>query len=252
MKNSILYCIIIASGSLVIYAALTETILTRKDAPQFRIIGTPDIATRTVSSDSLNIRRAGGRFRYRSEDPSEAQQGWVMRGSVPTSHESFDTISQIRITASGEADVEDNEILAHASALSDTYGLDHTFFKQSDAVRGRRNHRLRQRFVYYPNRDEVAGEVVGCPASRTRNYGVFNANIRNGEMRFTYRINRANEGNMLIGMNEYGDIRDQMAEHRRIRGAADMEAGVGINGVMHTQSGEAQVRANRRAARTRF
>ena len=157
-----------------------------------------DKSNNLVAEQDLTVQKAAGKFKYKSEDSTEAQQGWKIAGECSTAYNNFNEIPSFRIKARQEGEVD---------------SLDHFFSKDANAVLGSDGTRYKQRFVYCVNSRVDSQERF--PA-----YGMFKASIKDGKIQFKYSITKANEGNMMVNMQYFDDIKNTMSESNKFKAAA--------------------------------
>jgi hypothetical protein len=255
MKNIVLYSTIAASFTFLVIAGLTERPLFRSDRPEYRVIGTPRIVTEQTLS-GLEVKAGKALFKYKSDDANDAQQKWVFKGEVPTTHTSFDTVSQFRITGGGED--ESSTSASGAVILADNYyGIDHTFYKNSTGVKGKNGTKLKQKFTYFTatqKKDSSSdGTIEPLSSHHTYpSYGKFKAKIKDGKMSFLYKITKANEGNMLVGMDDYDTIRSEMEKEKKAEGTATMDVTFAVDDVGYSHTQEVDAKANKNKAKTKL
>ena len=151
-----------------------------------------------IAEQDLIVQKGAGKFKYKSEDSAEAQQGWKIAGECPTAYNNFNEIPSFRIKARQEGEVD---------------SLDHFFYKDTTGVLGADGTRYKQRFVYYVNSRSDHHERF--PA-----FGMFKASIKDGKIKFNYIITKANEGNMMVNMQYFDDIKNTMSESNKFKAAA--------------------------------
>lgn len=254
MKTLIVYSIITISFTFLVIAGLTEQLPQRADTPEYRVIGTPRIATEQTLA-GLEIKTGKALFKYKSEDEQDAQQKWVFKGEVPTTHSSFDTISQFRINGGGEQ--SSSSPAGDVALAGEYYGMDHTFYKNSTGVKGKDGTKLKQKFFYYtttqyPDGSMVSGEEPTSEHHKYPTFGMFKAKIKDGKMKFTYKITKANEGNMLVGMEDYDTIRNEMQEEKKAEGTAAMDVTFSVNSVGYSHYQDVEAKANKNKAKTKL
>ena len=157
----------------------------------------PDKDKLTATQD-LVVQKASGKFNYKSENSSDAQQGWKIAGECPTAYNNFNAIPSFRIKARQEGEVD---------------SLDHFFYKDATGILGSDGTRYKQRFLYYVN--SRSDHHDRFPA-----YGMFKASIKDGKIKFQYSITKANEGNMMVNMQYFDDIKNTMSESNKFKAAA--------------------------------
>jgi hypothetical protein len=142
----------------------------------------------------MSFKKASGKFKYKSEDQNDAQQGWKLSAEVPTSHSSFDTIKSFNIRGrlSGDSD-----------------RLNQTIWKDPTGIKGRNRDRYKQKFLYYTYSKSSGHHYP--------KYGLFMARIKDGKMRYNYAITKANEGNKLIAMDQYDYVKEYMDTNKVYR-----------------------------------
>ena len=136
--------------------------------------------------DDISLANGGGKFKYKSDDPYEAQQVWKVKGTCPTSYQSFDSANnfQIQFAESGQSP-----------------SLDHSFADPT-GVTGRNGDRYKKKFFYYSSSTRSSGHH-SFPS-----FGTFKAWIKDGQLKFMYIVKKANEGGMMMNMSDFNAIRD--------------------------------------------
>lgn len=192
MNRRIICALISMFLVVMILTAVAELHCHRRDSAGRVVIG-------AVNTDSpadptgMDLKKVKGAFKYKSETEEDAQQMWIIAGEVPTSHGSFNSINSFNIKAH-EPDTP--------------YGVDHTFFKDSGGVKGSNSDRIKQKFTYFPVNTERSEE------HKMPSFGFFKASIKGGRLKYMYSIKKANEGNMLIGMEDYEALHDGMKDEK--------------------------------------
>jgi hypothetical protein len=175
-----------------ILTAVAELSRHRHDSAGRVVIGA--VATEEpMDPTGMDLKKVKGSFKYKSESEEDAQQKWIIAGEVPTSHTSFNSINSFNIKAN-EPDTP--------------YGLDHMFYKDPGGVKGSNGDRIKQKFTYF-TANNTRSENYKMPS-----FGFFKASIKGGKLKYMYSIKKANEGNMLIGMEDYDTLHNGMKDEK--------------------------------------
>jgi hypothetical protein len=175
--------------------------------------------------EGMNLSKVKGSFKYKSESEEDAQQMWIIAGDVPTSNKTFDTVTQFNVKA---------------QEPGTPYGIDHTFYKNSEGVKGRNGDRIKQKFIYY------SANTRSEEHRRFPSYGFFKAKIKNGRMNYMYSIKKANQGDMLIGMEDYEALHDGMKDEKPYKeSGVPFECALGVDGETHGTDGSISFKATK-------
>jgi len=160
----------------------------------------------------LTIYKGSGKFKYKSDNSSEAYQGWKIAGECPTAYKNFNQAYyfRIRVRQMGEKD-----------------SLNHGIY-DSTGVMGRDGTRYKKRFIYYP-----ASRSKG---HRNPSFGFFKGWIKDGIFKFQYAVTKANEGGMMMSMQYYDDIKNTMSASNKFKAAANIGATIEIGSEVHNNA----------------
>jgi len=190
----------------------------------------PGRTTNLMADQDLILEKGAGKFKYKSEESSDAQQGWKIAGECPTAYNNFNEIPSFRIAARQEGEVD---------------SLDHFFYKDATGVLGSDGTRYKQRFFYYV--DSRSDHNSRFPA-----YGMFKASIKDGKIKFKYVITKANEGNMMVNMQYYDDIKNTMCESNKFKAATMLGVTFEPGSEIHDNSSKVVYNAKEKAAKAKI
>jgi hypothetical protein len=200
-----------------ILTAVAELHRHRHDTAGRVVIGVPSSESLAVPM-GMDLKKVSGSFKYKSESEDDAQQKWIIAGEVPVSNDTFNTVNTFNIKAH-EPDTP--------------YGIDHTFPKDPAGVKGRTGNRIKQKFVYF-----AGTETRSDPHERMPSFGSFKASIKDGKMKFMYSIKKANEGNMLVGMEDYEELHNGMKDEKPYKeSGVPFECSLAVDGDTHGTDG---------------
>ena len=144
--------------------------------------------------DDISMDKGGGKFKYKSDDPYEAQQTWKLKGTCPTSYQSFDSAYNFQIQ------------LAEAGQPA---SLNHSFSDPTGVI-GRNSNRYKKKFFYY------SSTVTRSSNHSDPKFGLFKAWIKDGQLKFMYVIKKANEGGKMMNMDDFDYIRQATSDNNKI------------------------------------
>jgi hypothetical protein len=174
--------------------------------------------------DDISFKKVKGKFKYKSDDPSDAQQKWVVAGEVPTAYTSFDQVSSVGCNAQNQAgDV----------STSNMRSVNPT------GILGRKRNRYREKFFYFAARSEHHDYPT---------YGKLKMKIKDGMLQYMYVISKANEGGQLVGMNKYGDVKAATATGK-VERTMSASGGFTIGGEAHAGTRTVTTKAKSKQAR---
>jgi hypothetical protein len=162
-----------------------------------------------VTVNDITMKKAGGKFKYKKEDPAEAQQGWKIAGSAPTSKENFYGASNFNIEFK-----EAGQSSSHQHMFSDPTG-----------IIGKDGDRYKKKFFYFT--------ATRSKGHHFPSFGIFKAWIRDGKLFFMYIIKKANEGNMMMEMDEFDNIRQETSDTNKIVRTVNLEGSVQLGTEQH-------------------
>ncbi len=183
----------------------------------------------TVPAD-ISLANGGGKFKYKTDDPYEAQQVWKIKGSCPTSYQSFDYANDftIRFAESGQAP-----------------SLDHSFADPT-GVTGRDGTRYKKKFFYYGTSTRSSGHH-SFPS-----FGMFKAWIKDGQLNFMYIIKKANEGGMLMNMSDFDAIRNATSQTNKIEKTVNLDGALLIGGEGHGAAAQSTYTAKKKGLKIKM
>lgn len=183
-----------------------------------------------LTSD-LTLDKGSGRFKYKSDDPDEAKQGWKIKGSCPTAYTSFWQITAFLIKAWEQQEDE---------------GLIHFFYMEPWAVLDEDGTRYKQPFTYL---------IPSCaqePEYDKKRFGFFKAVIKDGLFTFMYSITKAQEGGLLAAMDHYEEIKSMMSVQKKVKANAELLMSLEIGAELHDNLYTAKFTAKKKAAKGKF
>jgi len=176
--------------------------------------------------EGMDLKKVKGSFKYKSDTEEKAQQMWIIAGEVPTAHTSFDTVEMFNI---------------NCQEPGTPYGVNHEFGKDASGVKGRNGDRIKQKFMYYSAQKTRSEGHKSFPS-----FGFFKAKIKDGKMRFMYSIKKANEGNMLIGMEDYEALHNGMKDEKPYKeSGVPFQCSLGVDDEAHGTDGTIAFKATK-------
>jgi hypothetical protein len=183
-----------------------------------------------LTSD-LTLDKGSGKFKYKSDIPDEAKQGWKIKGSCPTAFTSFWQIIAFRIKAWEQQEDE---------------GLIHFFYMEPWAVLDAEGTRYKQPFTY------VIMPRAGEAEYTKKRFGFFKAIIKDGLFTFMYSITKAQEGGLLTALDRYEEIKQEMSEQKKVKANAELLVSLEIGPEIHDNLYTAKFTAKKKAAKGKF
>jgi hypothetical protein len=181
-----------------------------------------------VAVNDITMKKAGGKFKYKKEDPSEAQQGWKIAGSAPTSKENFYGASNFNIEFK-----EAGQPATHQHSFSDPTG-----------VIGKDGDRYKKKFFYYTS--------TRSSDHHFPSFGIFKAWIRDEKLFFMYIIKKANEGNMLMEMEDFDYIRNETSNTNKIVKTLNLEGAIQLGTEQHGTAFQSQYKAKKKGLKMKI
>jgi hypothetical protein len=199
------------------------------------------IAPLSVAND-IELKKSKGKYKYKQEDPAEAQQGWTLAGEMPTAHNSFDTMGSVRVRGRRSGDLDT---------------LDHTIPLDPTGVKGRDGTRFKQRFLYYSterseghHRYPSWGFIKMWLEHASSSSSAEGANSEN-RLRFMYVVTKANEGGELVKTQYQDDIKQKVSEEKKVTGQTNLELGFQAGAESHDAGATAQYKAKKKGAKAK-
>jgi hypothetical protein len=175
--------------------------------------------------DDITFKKVKGKFKYKGDSPANAQQKWVVAGEVPTTHTSFDDVS----TVGHDSQMDGGDTHAGAARPLDTTG-----------ILGRKHDRYREKFFYYGTRSTDHAYP---------SYGRLKMKLKDGMLSYMYVISKANEGDCMVGLNKYADVKAATATGKVTR-TISATTSFNIGDEMH--AGTRTVEANGKSKAAKF
>jgi len=234
MNRSIVAVLVVClCGAYVLMSALTE--LTASTAPAQ---SADEYATLTsieplAKNNDLKVKSAKGKYRYKTESGSDAEQTWAVTAETPTSYSSFEQISTIRMRGrkSGNPD-----------------SLDHQFnIKTSGITAGGTVYKGR----FYPWDNFGSSQSKSGGSEHKFAAGLFKAKIvpdgASGQYRmiFLYAITSASRAGEIAETNRFDEMKAALADVGKTNGVINTEYAMTINGLeQHDGASEAKFKAS--------
>jgi hypothetical protein len=199
------------------------------------------IAPLSVAND-IELQKTKGKYKYKKEDPAEAQQGWKIAGAMPTAYSSFDSMGTVRVRGRRSGDLD---------TLDQTIPLDPT------GVKGRNGNRFKQKFFYYSaQRSEghhryPSWGFIKMWLERASDSSSAEGGNSENRLRFLYVVTKANQGGQLLKTQYQDDIKQQVAEEKKVTGQAELELGFQAGTESHDASATAQYKAKKKGAKAK-
>jgi hypothetical protein len=223
--NRLLISLLISVFTVVMILTAVAELNRRQNETGGRFIDGTDCLKSLDAPGGMELKKVKGSFKYKSEEEEDAKQMWIIAGEVPTTKTSFDTVETFKMVG---------------QEPGTPYGLNHEFTKNPTGVKGRNGDRIKQKFIYYSANTRSKGHH-SFPS-----FGFFKASIKDGKMKYMYSIKKANEGGMLIGMDDYTALHDGMKNEKPQKESnIPFECALGVDEEMHGTAGTLAVKATK-------
>jgi hypothetical protein len=196
---------------------------------------------RLIAMDDLSLTKTKGKYKYKKEDPADAQQGWTIAGEMPTAHQSFQSMGSVHVRGRRAGDVD---------------ALDHRVYLQPSGVKGREGTRFKQRFTYVNQdrsrngyRERAWGFLKMWLERSPRSTRADGATSGGTRLRFLYCVTKANQGGQLLETEYQDDIKQKVAQEKKISGQENLEFGFQAGSEPHMTSATAKFKAKKKGAR---
>ena len=183
-------------------------------------------------AEDIELKKGIGKYKYKSENVSDAQQSWKIIGETPTAYTSFDQVTSgfnIQFGETGET-----------PSVNDNIPFDST------AVLGRKGNRYRQKFFYYKT-TKSSGHHHSRPS-----FGFIKAWLKKGKLKYMYVIPKANEGGLLANTDTYNDLRTTMDASNKVEEVISLYTSIRAGVETHATQGNAVVKANKKKLKCKF
>ena len=238
MKRPVIPLLAVASvfsGVVVLYA-MRETNLRRVEPGNVAQLIEP-----LPGSNDLALQKSKGKYKYKKEEVSDAQQGWKLAGEMPTSHNSFDGMGSVRV---------------RGRRSGDTDALNHMMYIDPTGIKGRNGDRYKQKFSYYsaerseghhryPSWGFIKMWLERAPSSSANGEGTTSEN----RLRFLYVVTKANEGGELLETEYQDDLKQEVSEQKKIEGEENLEFGFNAGAESHGAAVRAKYKAKQKKAK---
>ena len=223
--NRLLISLLISVFTVVMILTAVAELNRRQNETDGRFIEGTDCLKSLNAPSGMELKKVKGSFKYKSDEQEDAQQMWIMAGEVPTTKTSFDTVDTFKMVG---------------QEPGTPYGINHEFSKNPDGVKGRNGDRIKQKFIYYSANTRSEGHK-SFPS-----YGFFKASIKGGKMKYMYSIKKANEGGMLIGMDDYDALHEGMkGEKPQKESNIPFQCSLGVDEEEHGTEGTLAIKATK-------
>jgi len=191
-----------------------------------------------VTANDMTIKNTSSKYKYKGDQADEANQAWKVAAECPTTHSTFDDISNVRMEGrkAGKAN-----------------SLDHQFALDPTGISGKSRTNYKGKF--FPWNTSVAGKSSG---GGTEKYacGVFKAKIvtdkKTGQhyLRYLYAVTKASQIGELSGTNHFGEMKNYLGDVKKTNGAVNIEYALSLNGGVekHDTAGTANFKASKSVA----
>lgn len=180
-----------------------------------------------TAMQDLKVSTGAGKFKYKSEEEDEANQGWKIAGECPTAYQNFHQVPLFRIRARQVGEVD---------------SLNHAFYN-STGVLGRDGNRYKQRFFYY--------SATRSKHHKLPSYGFFKARIKDGTLKFQYAVTKANEGSMMVNMQYFDDVKDTMTESNKFKAVANIGVTIELGSEVHDNNSMVKYTAKQKMSKAK-
>ena len=177
------------------------------------------------AAGAMDIQKGSGKYKYKKDNPDEAQQAWKVIGECPTTHSNFDTISTFYFSMNEAGDCENES---------------QHIYVDSSAVKGRKRNRFKQKFSYFKT-------AYSSCHHHLPSYGMFKAWIKDGNLKYMYMISKANEGGLMVKTNGYDNFKQTMSETNKVKSSVNVQAQLSVNSDIYTTQKSFEFTAKKKA-----
>jgi hypothetical protein len=192
-------------------------------------------------ANDIELKKSKGKYKYKKDDVDDAQQGWKIAGEMPTSYYSFNSMGSVRVRGRRAGDVDT---------------LNHTIPLDTTGIKGRDGTRFQQKFSYFK-----AGRSGG--GQRLPKWGFIKmwleipsagpccegTEATGNRLRFLYVVTKANQGGQMLETEYQNDIKQKVAEEKKVSGQENLEFGFRAGTESHDASATAKYKAKKKGAR---
>lgn len=231
--HAIALLLVLVLTMVMLAAALTEL---RQPTPAITVGDQPMLAT--TSGDVL-VKSVSGKYKYKSEDVQDAEQGWAVAGECPTTMTSLDPYSLV--TLSGNA-------FGRTRADSQTQSFTPAYQKCKLNKKGT------SMTVKFP--DWYAARQAGILSSghgAIPNFGSFKMLLKcNKEgqqvLRFMYMIKKASAGGLMTDTSDYGQMKEYVQSNGTVKTTTTVNGSLQVGSESHSASQDVNVKMTKNSA----